>query len=99
MKGYIIEDTVCNGPLGYVHGQFFSIKRIVVDGMVITVHGDELYAISEEDFDEDREDVNFIEDIEIDDNIIDKVRDYMKMKEELIPIKKTLEDITNGRND
>ena len=94
MQGYIVEDTVCDNSLGYVHGQFFKIKRIMVDNLVITAHDSALYVISKEEA--GREEFQKIGEIDIPEDVVNKFRDYMNLKKELILITDELiaEDIS-----
>lgn len=91
MEGKIIEDVVCDGIMGYVHSQFYAINRIIVDGIVITVNNNQLYAIKEEEF--TSQEYVFVKNVEVPDDIIKEIKDYMRMKEKMVPVTKEIEKL------
>jgi len=82
MKAKMMEDVVCDGAMGFVHSMFYPINRIIVDGLVVTLHNKELYVVREEDF-KKSEDFKFIKEIEVPEALVDEIRAYLVAKEKI----------------
>ena len=46
VRAKIVEQKVCEGTLGFIHGMFHYVRRLIVEdyGLVITVDGDVVHA-------------------------------------------------------
>jgi hypothetical protein len=55
IRAKIIEQKVCDGPLGYVHGYFYNIRRLFIEehDLVITVDGEMVHTFPSSDLDDE----------------------------------------------
>ncbi len=94
MKALIIEETVYEGTIAYIHGMSNEAKRILIpekNNLVITPHEEEIYIW--EGFEFDKRDCKKIREIEIPSELVERALSFLQQKKEFYQLKDEFEKL------
>jgi hypothetical protein len=92
MKALLIKQSVYEGAIAAIHGMSHTIYRIVVpsaNNLCINIFGGQLYAFT--GFELEAGEYELIREIEVQDELIQKVNDYLLAKKAFDELKKEFE--------
>jgi len=83
MKAKLIECEICDSLLHLNHDMKRMIKRIVVDDIVITVDGNNIFVMGQQFIDKYISPHTVLGEIDVPDELVELARNYLEPKEKL----------------